>query len=148
MDHPDRDWRDDRRERGRRDDFQGSQFRYEEPQPVLAITSAPVDRQRAQPQEYRQGRDQEGHDRGQVDRGQGPRSGDGQMGRLESRRCHQCGQRGHLMADYRTPPSPRRRSNHARDRALALAQPDSGATRQPVEDPSTSKGKGILDDYF
>ncbi|KAK9163496.1 hypothetical protein Syun_004398 [Stephania yunnanensis] len=31
MDHPDRDWRDDRWERGRRDDFQGSQFRYEEP---------------------------------------------------------------------------------------------------------------------
>ncbi|KAK9099042.1 hypothetical protein Syun_026087 [Stephania yunnanensis] len=48
---------------------------------------------------------------GQVDRGQGPRSGDGQTCRLESHRCHQCGQRGHLRADCRTPPSPRRGSN-------------------------------------
>ncbi|KAK9126319.1 hypothetical protein Scep_015165 [Stephania cephalantha] len=39
---------------------------------------ASVDRQRAQPQEYRHGRDQRGHDRGQEDRGQGPRFGDGQ----------------------------------------------------------------------
>ncbi|KAK9140169.1 hypothetical protein Scep_009850 [Stephania cephalantha] len=115
MDHSDRDWRDDRRERGRRDEFKGSQFRYEESQPVHAITSAPVDRQRAQLQEYRQDRDQGGHDMGQVDRGQGPRSGDGQTGRLESRRCHQCGQRGHLRADCQTPPSPRQTSDQARD---------------------------------
>ncbi|KAK9148084.1 hypothetical protein Scep_006841 [Stephania cephalantha] len=77
MDHPDRGWRDDRRERGRRDDFQGSQFRYEEPRQFMLSPQAPVDRQRAQPREYRQGRDQRGHDRGQEDRGQGPRSVDG-----------------------------------------------------------------------
>ncbi|KAK9135079.1 hypothetical protein Syun_014409 [Stephania yunnanensis] len=59
-----------------------------------------------------------------------------------------CGRRGHLRADCRTPPSPRRASNQARDRAHALAQPDSGATRQLIEDPSTSKGKGILRDHI
>ncbi|KAK9084494.1 hypothetical protein Scep_030965 [Stephania cephalantha] len=103
------------------------------PQPVHVITSAPVDRQRAQPQEYCQGRDQRGHDRGQVDRVQRSRSGDGQTGRLESRRCHRCGQRGHLRADCQTPPSPRRASDQARDRAHALVQPDSGVTRQLIE---------------
>ncbi|KAK9136133.1 hypothetical protein Syun_015463 [Stephania yunnanensis] len=133
MEHSDSGRRNDRRERGHWGDFQGSQFRYEEPRPVLAITSAPVDRQRAQPQEYRPGRDPGGHDRGQVDRGQGPRSGDGQTGRPESRRCHRCGQRGHLRADCRTPLSPRRASDQARDRAHALAQPDSGATGQLIE---------------
>ncbi|KAK9142676.1 hypothetical protein Syun_012076 [Stephania yunnanensis] len=60
MEHTNRDWRDDRRERGRQGDFQGSQFRYEDPQPVYAITSAPADRQKAQPRESRRGRERRG----------------------------------------------------------------------------------------
>ncbi|KAK9143951.1 hypothetical protein Syun_013351 [Stephania yunnanensis] len=106
MEHTNRDWRDDRRERGRQGDSQGNQLRYEDPQPVYAIASAPADRQKTQPQESRQGREQRGHDRGQVDQGHGPRSGDRQMGRPESRRCYQCGQMRHVRADCQTPPFP------------------------------------------
>ncbi|KAK9166264.1 hypothetical protein Scep_001455 [Stephania cephalantha] len=68
MGRPDSGRRDDRLEKGRRNDYKGSQFRYEEPQPVHNITSALVDRQMSQLQGNRQGRYQGGHDRGLVDR--------------------------------------------------------------------------------
>ncbi|KAK9134769.1 hypothetical protein Syun_014099 [Stephania yunnanensis] len=117
MERTDRSWRNDRREGGRRDETQGRQFRYGEPQSVHAITAAPVDQSKSQPQEYRQG----------------PKSGDGQTVRLETRRCHRCGQKGHLRADCRTPLSTRQTSDQARERTHALAQPDGGATRQLIE---------------